>query len=221
MYVFGYYDRVHYVVAEPPPMPPSNNVWEIGKLAPGITGTIKITVQVDSSLPEGSILVNLMQIDSAETTAIGEVCTTKVTRRPECSYLEEIGKEDGNDKWAEARQIEFSRTYCAYPDDQNDYYRFQLEKPTAVRIEMHHYVPQNHGDLLLYRLTKTGSSPSEPPLELIDQWGKGGDTMYILVKQLEAGDYYVRVYTKDGYYVRDLPYTLAVFKITEVASEAE
>jgi len=45
--------------------------------------------------------------------------------------------------------------------------------------------------------------------------------MYILAKRLYPGDYYVRVYTEDGYYAPGVPYTLAVFRTPAVGLEVK
>ncbi len=62
---------------------------------------------------------------------------------------------------------------------------------------------QATGDLILYK-HRAGDEP-----ECVANWGQGGSTMTIGPRTLQAGKYYVRVYSTDGHNTTAL-YTLTV-----------
>ena len=62
------YDRqVTFVSANPAPRSGTDNVWDIGDLSVGEGGIIRVTVRVDTPLPDGSTLTNRVTIDSVHT----------------------------------------------------------------------------------------------------------------------------------------------------------
>ncbi len=63
--VTEFYDsNVHFVSANPPPYAGTDNVWTIGTLAPGASGTIDVKVQASWDIPGGAILRNDVKITS-------------------------------------------------------------------------------------------------------------------------------------------------------------
>lgn len=61
------YDKnVTFVYSSPLPDAGSNNVWSLGDLGKGVSGTITINVKVDPSLQNGNLLVNTAGISCAE-----------------------------------------------------------------------------------------------------------------------------------------------------------
>lgn len=84
-----------------------------------------------------------------------------------------------------------------YPEDTNDWYRFELNSPKTVTVQVQNY--QANGDLLLY----------DDAGHLIAQWGQGGSTMALRDQPLAAGRFYLRVYTASGYNTAHL-YTLSL-----------
>ncbi|MCK4473144.1 MAG: DUF11 domain-containing protein, partial [Anaerolineae bacterium] len=62
------YDRqVTFVSADPAPWGGTDNVWDIGDLAVGANGSVRVTVRVNTPLPDGTTLTNCVTIDSAYT----------------------------------------------------------------------------------------------------------------------------------------------------------
>ena len=80
-----YDSRVTYVSATPPPSV-GNNVWNIGNLPVGGSGTILVRVRVRTPLPNGSLLANRVAVDSAETDPASFVETTGVTSAPALAF---------------------------------------------------------------------------------------------------------------------------------------
>ena len=106
------------------------------------------------------------------------------------------------DSWQTAYgPLVFGREYRAYPDDGSDYYYFELSTAQSVTILLQNY--QATGDLILYK-HRAGDEP-----ECVANWGQGGSTMTIGPRTLQAGKYYVRVYSTDGHNTTAL-YTLTV-----------
>jgi len=106
------------------------------------------------------------------------------------------------DTWQTAYgPLEPGVAYQAYPDDGSDYYYFELSTTRSVTIKVENY--QATGDLILYK-HREGDNP-----EFVAQWGIGGPTMTIGPRSLQAGKYYVRVYTTQGHNTTSL-YTLTV-----------
>ena len=71
----AYDTNVTYVSASPAPNV-GNNQWNIGTLAPGASGTITVTVQVKTPLPDGTQIVNSALIQSDQGTANTQEVTT-------------------------------------------------------------------------------------------------------------------------------------------------
>jgi len=106
------------------------------------------------------------------------------------------------DSWENAYgPLAFGAEYQAYPDDDTDYYYFDLSATQNVTVQVKNY--QATGDLILYK-HREGNDP-----EKIKNWGKGGSTMTIGPLSLQPGKYYVRVYTTGGHNTTSL-YTLTV-----------
>jgi hypothetical protein len=106
-----------------------------------------------------------------------------------------------NDTWQAAYgPLAFGPPYRAYPDDQEDYYFFDLSSASSVTVRAEGY--QAEGQLLLYRYHESGD------FTLIGQDARGLSTM-IIEDALEAGQYYVRVYTS-GDRSNSALYTLTV-----------
>ncbi len=76
-----YDGNANFVSASPLP-DVGNNVWRAGTLGPGESGTIVITVTVDSGLPDGTILSNAVTIDSDQTEPFTYVALTTFTAPP-------------------------------------------------------------------------------------------------------------------------------------------
>jgi len=99
---------------------------------------------------------------------------------------------EDNDSWENAYgPLAFGAEYRAYPDDDTDYYYFDLSATGNVTIRVENY--QAIGDLILYR-HRAGDEP-----EYVANWGKGGSTMTVGPLSLQPGKYYVRVYTAGGH----------------------
>jgi hypothetical protein len=106
-----------------------------------------------------------------------------------------------NDTWQAAYgPLVFGPPYRAYPDDEEDYYFFDLSSASAVTVRVEGY--QAEGQLLLYRYHESGD------FTLIGRDGPGVSTM-IIEDTLAAGRYYVRVYTSEDHSDSAL-YTLTV-----------
>jgi len=61
------------------PAPTSgDNVWSMGDLAPGATGTIVVTVTVANELPMGTVLVNTVSIEGSNAAPANFIETTQV-----------------------------------------------------------------------------------------------------------------------------------------------
>jgi len=80
-----YDSRVTFISANPPP-DVGNNVWLIGDLAAGESGSILVRVNVHSPLPNGSVLVNTVTIDSNESPPANFITTTQVTSAPDLAF---------------------------------------------------------------------------------------------------------------------------------------
>ena len=79
-----YDSRVTYIGGTTPDV--GDNVWEIGTLSPGHNEHIYIEVDVDTPLPNGSVLANLVTIDSNNTAPASFIETTVVTSSPELAF---------------------------------------------------------------------------------------------------------------------------------------
>jgi hypothetical protein len=86
-------------------------------------------------------------------------------------------------------------SYFSYPDDQYDYYFFELLSSHSVVIEVRNYKAPS-GDLLLY----------DEDRNLIGQWGRRGREMRIEKEVLPPGRYYILVHTDPnlGFSMEDL-----------------
>ena len=74
------YDKnVTFVSSYPLPAEGSNNIWKLGDLASGVSGTININVKVNPSLQNGSLLKNTAEISCAENIKANASVSTVVT----------------------------------------------------------------------------------------------------------------------------------------------
>jgi uncharacterized repeat protein (TIGR01451 family) len=80
-----YDSRVTFAEATPAP-DSGNNVWQIGTVGAGESDYIVVEVEVDTPLPNGSVLQNLVTIDSDQTSPAGYIETTTVTSSPDLSF---------------------------------------------------------------------------------------------------------------------------------------
>jgi uncharacterized repeat protein (TIGR01451 family) len=102
----SYDSNVTFVSATPAPESGTNNQWNIGSLGPGASGTISITVNVNSPLQNGTLLVNNVQLtaDQGNTNA-QEV--TEVQSEP----LLHITKSDNPDPVAANQLLTYTLNY--------------------------------------------------------------------------------------------------------------
>ena len=70
-----------YLIASPPP-PTGNNVWSLGNLPAGATGTIVVLVTVANELPVGTTLTNIVRIGAAQAVPAAFTETTQVNSAP-------------------------------------------------------------------------------------------------------------------------------------------
>ncbi len=80
-----YDSRVTYLGATPDP-DVGNNVWALGTLAPGEGQYIMVEVDIDTPLPNGSVLANLVTIDSNNTAPVGFIETTPITSSTDLAF---------------------------------------------------------------------------------------------------------------------------------------
>jgi uncharacterized repeat protein (TIGR01451 family) len=80
-----YDSRVTFAEATPDP-DSGNNVWQIGTVGAGESDYIVVEVEVDIPLPNGSVLQNLVTIDSDQTSPAGYIETTTITSSPDLSF---------------------------------------------------------------------------------------------------------------------------------------
>jgi len=109
---------------------------------------------------------------------------------------------EDDDSWQTAYgPLVFGKEYQAYPYDSTDYFYFELSTNSSVTILLQNY--QATGDLILYK-HREGDEP-----EFVEGKHHGRPTMQIGPRTLQAGKYYVRVYTTADYNRTSL-YTLKV-----------
>ncbi len=78
-----YPPSVTYVVATLPPVTPGNyNVWLIGDVPPGVTGTFQVYVQVASQFPISSVLTNTIRMSGLKVDTAIFTATTQVSSAP-------------------------------------------------------------------------------------------------------------------------------------------
>ncbi|MFW6136109.1 MAG: hypothetical protein ACOC7N_04735, partial [Chloroflexota bacterium] len=80
-----YDSRVTLVSADPPPERGTDNVWEIGELGVNDVGWIRVILDVETPLPNGTVLTNVVTIDSADTSPQAYTETTRVSSSPDLS----------------------------------------------------------------------------------------------------------------------------------------
>jgi hypothetical protein len=78
--------------------------------------------------------------------------------------------------------------YRAYPEDQEDWYYFELPSTTDVTVEVTNFAGQQ-GKLMVYHEDDTQNPVPG------GYWGSGGETMSVQPTDLQPGKYYIRVYT--------------------------
>jgi hypothetical protein len=208
VYVFEYYDRVSFVAASPPPMLPNKNIWDIGTVGPGITGTIAVTVKVNPGLADGSILLNLVQLDSAETPLLSDIEMTSVSGQPLCPCPWEP-----NNRLSEAfGELQSGQKISAYPEDEYDIYYFLLRARRTIIVNVTNYTAV--GQLLLYY-----ENPEDG--ELIEKGqdspeGQAKSWMNVALKKEDAkpGRYYIYIHTSD-YHNKSQMYNLEIIKIDD------
>jgi len=81
-----YDSHVTFVSAHPAPEAGTENVWEIGDLDVGDFGIIAVWVRVDTPLPNGTVLTNLVTIDSTYTSSKTFIETTRVASAPALAF---------------------------------------------------------------------------------------------------------------------------------------
>ena len=109
---------------------------------------------------------------------------------------------EDDDSWQTAYgPLVFGKEYQAYPYDSTDYFYFELSTNSSVTILLQNY--QATGDLILYK-HREGDEP-----EFVEGKHHGRPTMQIGPRTLQAGKYYIRVYTTADYNRTSL-YTLKV-----------
>jgi uncharacterized repeat protein (TIGR01451 family) len=81
-----YDSRVTYTSANPAPRGGTDNVWDIGYLPVGDVGSITVTVGVTTPLANGTILTNLVTMDSKYTPPLSDTETTRVSSAPELTF---------------------------------------------------------------------------------------------------------------------------------------
>ncbi|MEW6079644.1 MAG: cadherin-like domain-containing protein, partial [Thermodesulfobacteriota bacterium] len=84
-----YDEDVTFLRAVPAPDAGFSNRWTIGSLAAGASGTITVTVAVDTSLANGTLLVNRVALNSDDGTASASETTT-VSEAPSLQIFKEI-----------------------------------------------------------------------------------------------------------------------------------
>lgn len=86
--------------------------------------------------------------------------------------------------------------YQAYPEDEDDYYYFNLSAPITVSIHINHFAPSSsNGDLVLY-----GPADGNQCGPRIAHFGKPGySSMSLGPRSLAPGKYHIRVYTAQGF----------------------
>ncbi len=72
-----------FLLAVPSPTPGTNNVWAIGSLAPGLTSTIQVFVQLASQFPMSSVLTNTVRFGGPKVTTAIFTTTTQVNSAPD------------------------------------------------------------------------------------------------------------------------------------------
>jgi len=78
-----YDSQVSFVSASKPPITGTDNVWDIGDLSVDEIGNIRVTVRVNTPLPNGTSLTNRVTIDSAYTPPRTYTETTAVSSAPD------------------------------------------------------------------------------------------------------------------------------------------
>lgn len=90
-----------------------------------------------------------------------------------------------------------NQVYPAYSEDGYDYYYVTLPVKGSLKVELTGY--NATGNLLIYRFSDT-TNP-------IANWGQGGSNMTLNLSNLDAGNYFILVYTASGFNTSAL-YTL-------------
>jgi hypothetical protein len=102
--------------------------------------------------------------------------------------------------------LEFGTGNQAYPDDDEDYYYFELSSPEVVDVSLSDFAPtSSNGTIVLY-----GPADGDALGEQIDYYGPAGHTSMSLDPHgLGPGKYHVWVYTTGDHSITQL-YTLTV-----------
>jgi len=90
-----------------------------------------------------------------------------------------------------------TQVFPAYPEDSYDYFYITLPVKGSLKVELTGY--NATGNLLIYRFSDT-TNP-------IANWGQGGSNMTLNLSNLDAGNYFILVYTASGFNTSAL-YTL-------------
>ena len=103
------YDKgVTFVYSSPLPAAGSNNIWSLGDLAKGVSGTITVNVRVNPSVQNGTLLLNTAGISSAENIkANASVSTTVLGLLP----LLQINKTASQDLISAGEKFSYTITY--------------------------------------------------------------------------------------------------------------
>jgi hypothetical protein len=168
-----------------------------GYLADGLfPGTTYYFVVCTYTPPHGDQQNALWSEYSDEVSATTEASTLTYVYLPIVLKNYKHNPYEPNDRFEEAYGPLYQGvSYFSYPDDQYDYYFFELLSSHSVLIEVRNYKAPS-GDLLLY----------DEDRNLIGQWGMGGSEMRIEKEVLPPGRYYILVHTDPnlGFNMEDL-----------------
>jgi len=189
--------------------------WDIGALSP-VQSNQYITVVVDTgNLLGGAVITNVVFADADDASVVSCTVTTTIKETLQITnyliYFPVIMKgycncclDEPNDFITTARYVASGQTYCALPDDLKDYFSFELRVSSTISVAIHNYEPDEHGDLVLRKPIGLGHT------EVISQWGRKGTSKFIFPIPLDAGMYYIQVWTAPGYTNTISYYTLRV-----------
>jgi uncharacterized repeat protein (TIGR01451 family) len=194
--------------------------WSVGYLTAGESATLTLLVTVDPGttgtfLNSASVSGNATDPQPGNNSASTNTQVTTEGNRP--LYLPLVLRNcrtwdphyEENDHWLAAYgPLTSGQTYLAYPDDEDDYYYFELSSAATVNIRVENFAPTStYGDLLLY-----GPATGDDRGPRITYYGQPGHSSMVLEPQsLEPGKYYIRVYVADSsHYSTSRLYTLTV-----------
>lgn len=133
--------------------------------------------------------------------------TERGTRRamlPAVSNAAVIG--EPNDGGCAAMPIMAGLDYYFYPDDQNDWYRVDVQTAGTIEVKLSKY--QVNGQLILYDAADCGSIVNDPGKVFSD--GSSLPEKRIKLSNRQPGTYFIRVYAADVNETSALPYVLRI-----------